>query len=330
MADNFMDKVKIAIRDHKEEARKRKEEEKFEEMVRSKKKAGIGQYILTFFLLVYTLFCALPIILVFISAFTDEKTLATEGFSYFPSKFSMSGFNAVLRYGKQLAVSYGVTIGVTVGGTLIGLLCMSMFAFAVSRKEFRLRKFLSIFSMIPMLFNGGQLSAYIIFTSNYHMKDSIWLLMLPICITTMNIIILRTYIQTSVPEELMDSARIDGAGEYRTFFQITLPLMKPSLAAVGFMMATTFWNDWQNALLYITSDNKKPLQLLLINIQKSIETLLNSRNIPSSALAAMQGTIPQYSATMATVVTVIGPIIILYPFFQKYFAKGLTMGSVKG
>jgi len=330
MADNFMDKVKIAWKEHQEDVRKRKEEEKFEEMVRSKKKAGLGQYILVFFLLVYTVFCAMPIILVFISAFTDEKTLATEGFSYWPSKLSMSGFNAVLRYGKQLAVSYAVTIGVTVGGTLIGLLCMSMFAFAVSRREFRLRKFLSIFAMIPMLFNGGQLSAYIIFTSNYHMKDSIWLLMLPICITTMNIIILRTYIQTSVPEELMDSARIDGAGEYRTFFQITLPLMKPSLAAVGFMMATTFWNDWQNALLYITSDSKKPLQLLLINIQKSIETLLNSRNIPSSALAAMQGTIPQYSATMATVVTVIGPIIILYPFFQKYFAKGLTMGSVKG
>ena len=103
----------------------------------------------------------------------------------------------------------------------------------------------------------------------------------------MNIIILRTYIQTSIPGDLMDSARIDGAGEYRTFFQIVLPLMKPSLAAVGFMMATTYWNDWQNALLFIKSDSKKPLQLLLINIQKSIETLLSVRNIPSSALAAM-------------------------------------------
>lgn len=295
-----------------------------------KQKIGPGQIILTFCLMVYTLFCALPILLVFISAFTDEKTLASEGFSYFPSKWSTAGFNSVLRYGKQLIVSYGVTIFITVFGTLLGLLIMSMFAYALSRKDFRLRRFLSIYAMIPMLFNGGQLSCYIIFTSNYHMKDSIWLLILPLCVTTMNIIILRTYIQTSVPEELMDSARIDGAGEYRTFFQITLPLMKPSLAAVGFMMATTFWNDWQNALLYITSDSKKPLQLLLINIQKSIETLLNARNIPSSALAAMQGSIPQYSATMATVVTVIGPIIVLYPFFEKYFAKGLTMGSVKG
>ena len=242
----------------------------------------------------------------------------------------MDGFNCVLKYGKQLITSYGVTIFITIVGTLIGLLMMSMFAFSLSRKDFRLRKFLSIFLMIPMIFQGGQLASYVIFTSNYHLRDSLLLLILPLSVTTMNVIILRTYIQTSVPDELMDSARIDGAGEYRTFFQITFPLMKPAMAAVGFMMATTYWNDWQNALLYIDSDSKKPLQLLLINIQKSIETLLNARNIPSSALAAMQGSIPQYSATMATVITVIGPIMIVYPFFQKYFVKGLTVGSVKG
>lgn len=146
----------------------------------------------------------------------------------------------------------------------------------------------------------------------------------------MNVIILRTYIANSIPGELMEAAKIDGAGEYRTFFQITLPLLKPSMAAVGFMMATVYWNDWQNALLYITSDRKKPLQLLLINIQKSIEFLLNNSNVPASVKAAMGGTIPQYSATMATVIVVIGPIMVIYPFFQKYFVKGLTVGSVKG
>ena len=144
----------------------------------------------------------------------------------------------------------------------------------------------------------------------------------------MNVIILRTYIANSIPGELMEAAKIDGAGEYRTFFQITLPLLKPSMAAVGFMMATVYWNDWQNALLYITSDRKKPLQLLLINIQKSIEFLLNNSNVPASVKAAMGGTIPQYSATMATVIVVIGPIMVIYPFFQKYFVKGLTVGSV--
>ena len=295
-----------------------------------RKKAGAGQYILSTILLLYTIFCAMPILLVFIGAVTDEKTLATEGFSYFPSKFSLDGVSSVLRYGKQLFVSYGVTIFVTVAGTALGLFVMSMLAYSLSRRDFRMRSFLSIYILIPMLFSGGQLSSYIIYTSTYHLKDNLLLLILPLCVSTMNIIILRTYVQSSIPEELIDSARIDGAGEYRTFFQIVFPLMKPAMAAVGFMMATAFWNDWQNALLFITSDNKKTLQLLLVNIQKSIETLLSNKNIPTAVLAKMQGMVPQNSATMATVIVVVGPIMIAYPFFQKYFIKGLTVGSVKG
>lgn len=295
-----------------------------------KEKKGLGQYILGFFLLLYTLFCFLPVVLVFINAFADEKSITQNGFSFWPEKWSMAGMSAVLRYGEQLITSYGVTIFVTVFGTFLGLMVMSMYAYSMSRKEFRLTKFLSVYLLIPMLFNGGQLSGYIVFTSTYGLKDSLWLLILPLCVTTMNVIILRTYIANSIPNELMEAAKIDGAGEYRTFFQITLPLLKPSMAAVGFMMATAYWNDWQNALLYITTDSKKPLQLLLVNIQKSIEFLLNNVNVPASVRAAMGGSIPQYSATMATVIVVIGPIMVVYPFFQKYFIKGLTVGSVKG
>ena len=292
--------------------------------------SSFGQIVLGFFLLLYTLFCALPVVLVFIAAFSDEQCINKNGFSFWPEKWSMNGVNAVLKYGNKLLTSYGVTIFVTVVGTFLGLLIMSMFAYSISRKEFRLSRFLSIFLLIPMLFNGGQLSGYICFTTYYHLKDSLWLLILPLCVSTMNVIILRTYIVNSIPAELMEAAKIDGSGEYRTFFQITLPLMKPSLAAVGFMMATGYWHDWQNALLYITSDSKKPLQLLLVNIQKSIEFLLNNNNVPASVRAAMGGSIPQYSSTMATVIIVIGPIMVAYPFFQKYFIKGLTVGSVKG
>ncbi len=281
-------------------------------------------------LLTYTVFCALPVLLVFVAAFTDEGAITRNGYSFFPEKWSFVGMNSVLKYGKQLVTSYGVTIFITVAGTVLGLLMMSLFAFAVSRKGFRIRYLLSIYALIPLIFKGGQLSNYIVYTNQYHLKDSLLALIMPLCVTTMNIIILRTYIQSSIPEELMDSARIDGAGEYRTFFQIVLPLMKPSLAAVGYMMATTYWNDWQNALLFIESDSKKPLQLLLVNIQRTIEFLINARDIPSSVMAQMQGTIPQQSATMATVIVVIGPIMIAYPFFQKYFIKGLTVGSVKG
>ncbi|MBP5454442.1 MAG: carbohydrate ABC transporter permease [Lachnospiraceae bacterium] len=295
-----------------------------------RERKGFGQYVLALILLIYTVVCFLPVWLVFVAAFTDEKTIARNGFAFWPEKWSLNGVNAVLKYGDKLVSSYGVTIFVTVAGTFLGLLVMSMFAYSISRKDFRLSKFLSVYLLIPMLFNGGQLSGYICFTTYYHLKDNLWVLILPLCVTTMNVIILRTYIANSIPGELMEAAKIDGAGEYRTFFQITLPLLKPSLAAVGFMMATAYWNDWQNALMYIDTDKKKPLQLLLINIQKSIEFLLNNNNVPSSVRAAMGGTIPQYSSTMATVIVVIGPIMIAYPFFQKYFIKGLTVGSVKG
>ena len=232
-----------------------------------RKKAGAGQYILSTILLLYTIFCAMPILLVFIGAVTDEKTLATEGFSYFPSKFSLDGVSSVLRYGKQLFVSYGVTIFVTVAGTALGLFVMSMLAYSLSRRDFRMRSFLSIYIMIPMLFSGGQLSSYIIYTSTYHLKDNLLLLILPLCVSTMNIIILRTYVQSSIPEELIDSARIDGAGEYRTFFQIVFPLMKPAMAAVGFMMATVYWNDWQNGTYYISDQSKWGIMNVLNSIK---------------------------------------------------------------
>lgn len=295
-----------------------------------RKKIGPGQVILLLCVLLFTVFCFAPVILVFVSAFTDEMWINQNGFSFFPGQWSLNGVNSVLRYGNQLLQSYFITILITVVGTFMGLLVMSMYAYSISRPGFRLSKFLAIFLLIPMLFNGGQLAGYIVFTNWYKLKDSLLLLILPLMVTTMNVIILRTYIANSIPGELMEAATIDGAGDYRTFFQITLPLLKPSLAAVGFMMATAYWNDWQNALLYINSNNKKPLQLLLINIQKSIEFLLNNNNVPAAVRAAMGGTIPQYSSTMATVIVVIGPIMIVYPFFQKYFIKGLTVGSVKG
>ena len=296
----------------------------------SRDRIGLGQIILALILILLTVFFAAPVLLVFVAAFTDEVYINQHGFSFLPQVWSMNGINSVLRYGQQLLQSYGITILVTVAGTFFGLLIMSMYAYSMSRRDFRLSKFLSIFLLIPMLFNGGQLSGYIVFTSWYGLKDNLLLLILPLCVTTMNVIILRTYIANSIPYELMEAATIDGAGDYRTFFQITLPLMKPALAAVGFMLATAYWNDWQNALLYIDSASKQPLQLLLIKIQKSIEFLLNNNNVPATARAAMGGAIPQYSSTMATVVVVIGPIMIVYPFFQKYFVKGLTVGSVKG
>ncbi|MBO4695925.1 MAG: carbohydrate ABC transporter permease [Lachnospiraceae bacterium] len=315
----------------KEERLKRKEEkkkQKLDMMSSRKEKVTFGQIILGLILLLYTLYCFLPVVLVFVSAFTDEMTITNNGYSLFPKKWSLEGMKNVLYAPDKILSAYKVTLIVTVFGTLLGLLVMSMFAYSISRKDFVLRKFLSIFLIIPMLFNGGQLSGYLIFSNYYHWQNTYWVLILPMCVSTMNVIILRTYIVNSIPQELIEAARIDGAGEYRTFFGIVFPLMKPALAAVGFMMATAYWNDWSNAYIFITEDKYTPLQLLLIQIQSRIDFLANSPNIPTSAKLAMKAT--SHSTTMSTVIIVIAPIMVVYPFFQKYFIKGLTVGSVKG
>ena len=298
--------------------------------MKKKKKLGMGQIILTACMAVCAIICLLPMLLIIVVSFSSDQSINTKGFSFFPSSWSLAAWKYVGGYGEQLIVSYGVTIFITVVGTVLGLAVMSMFAYSLSRKCFELRKTLSILMLITMLFSGGQLSTYLVETTMYGLKDSIWALILP-GITTMHIIILRTYIQSNVPDALVESAKIDGAGEFRTFWQIVFPMMKPSLASVGFMRAITIWNDWNKAYLYITSPSKSPLQLLLIRVEKNIDYLLqNQSNIPASEYAEMMNTLPQESGRMAILLTALGPIMIAYPFFQKYFVKGMTVGAVKG
>ncbi|MBQ7840182.1 MAG: carbohydrate ABC transporter permease [Lachnospiraceae bacterium] len=295
-----------------------------------KKKLGLGQGILTACMAAYAIICLLPMLLIVVVSFSSDASINSKGFSFFPTEWSLKAWEYVGGYGKQLIVSYGVTIFITVVGTVLGLLVMSMFAYTLSRKCFELRKHLAILMLITMLFSGGQLSTYLVETGMYGMKDSIWALILP-GISAMHIIILRTYIQSNVPDALIESAKIDGAGEYRTFWQIVFPMMKPSLASVGFMKAIAIWNDWNKAYLYITSPNKTPLQLLLIRVEKNIDYLIqNQSDIPASEYAEMMKTLPQESGRMAILLTALGPIMIAYPFFQKYFVKGMTMGAVKG
>ena len=294
------------------------------------KKLGIGQWVLGILLGLYAVLCLLPVLLVIVVSFSSDSSITNKGFSFFPTEWSLKAWKYVGSYGKQLIVSYGVTIFVTVAGTLFGLAVMSMFAYVLSRKCFALRKYLSVFMLFTMLFSGGQLSSYIINTSIYHLKDTFAALILP-GISTMYIIILRTYIQTNVPDSLIESATIDGASEFHTFAQIVLPVMTPALASVGFMLAVGYWNDWNQAFLYIDSASKTPLQLLLIRVEKNIDFLLqNANQMSAEAYAAASKNIPQTTGRMAILLTALGPIMIAYPFFQKYFIQGLTMGSVKG
>lgn len=298
--------------------------------MKKKKKVGMGQYVLTAVMGLYALICLAPILLIVIVSFSSDESIKNKGFSFVPESWSLKAWEYVLDYGKQLIVSYGVTIYVTVMGTLLGLVVMAMFAYALSRSTFMLRKQLSMMMLFTMLFSGGQLATYMVETIMYGLKDSLWALILP-AITTMDIIIMRTYIQGTITESLVESAKIDGAGEFRTFWQIVFPLMKPTLAAVGFRLAVTKWNDWQKAYLYIDSADKTPLQLLLIRIEKNIDFMLNNAgDLSAVEYAELSQNMPQESGRMAILLTALGPIMIAYPFFQKYFVKGLTVGAVKG
>ena len=267
----------------------------------------------------YALVCLLPVLLVFIASISDDASLTQKGFSFFPTAFSTKGWDYVFNFGSQLLRSYEVTIFITVVGTALSLIVMSMYAYVLSKKEFMLRRFFTVLLIITMLFDGGQVSKYIIFSSVYKMKDTIWVLILPTCV------------QSNIPDSLAEAALIDGAGEFRCFWQVIFPMMKPSLAAVGFMRAVAIWNEWQNAYLFITDDNLAPLQLLLIRIEKSIEYALhNSSEFTPQEFAELLRNLPQESCRMAMLFMVLGPILIAYPFFQKYFVKGLTVGAVKG
>ena len=295
------------------------------------KKSGVGQIILTVIMGAYALICLIPVLLVLVASFSADSSLIEKGFSFFPSAWSLRGWEYVFDFGAQLLTSYKVTIIITVVGTALSLVLMSMYAYVLTKRNFGMSKFLSVLIIITMLFDGGQVSRYIIYSSIYKLKNTYSILILPGCITCMNVFIMRSYIKGNIPDSLSEAALIDGAGEFRTFWQIIFPMMKPCLAAVGFMRAVAIWNEWQNAYLFITDDNLAPLQLLLIRIEKNIEyALRNSAEFSPQEYAELLRTLPQDSCRMAMLFMVLGPILVAYPFFQKYFVKGLTVGGVKG
>ena len=291
-------------------------------------KITVGQIILYIILFLYTLFCFLPILLVLIGSFTDGGELALRGFSFFPKEWSLDGWRYVIELKDKILRSYGITIFITFMYTISTLLVESMMAFALSRKTFKLRGFLSMLLLVTTLFSGGTLSSYIFNTSVYHLKDTMFVLWVPVVSMT-NTIILRTYITGTISDAVVESAKIDGARDFRIFFQIILPLMKPSLASIGFMTAVNKWNEWVKGEMYISNPNKRPLQNILMAIENNIQELMDS-DMAYEMMNDLENAIPADSARMALLFAVLGPIMFIYPFFQKYFVKGLTLGSVKG
>ena len=283
--------------------------------------------LLNIVLLLFSLACILPFVFTIIISFTDEYVLLN-GYSFWPSKWSLAGYEYVFKSGGMIFNAFWVSIQLVVIGTILGLAITSMYAYILFRKDYKFRKFFNWLSFITMIFSAGLVPTYVVFVQMFHLKNSLWALIFPLLCTPFNIIILKTFYTTSIPEALIESASIDGCSEFRTFAQIILPISLPGLATIALFYTLGYWNDWYNALLYIDEASMVPLQYLLMKIQNNINYL--TTNLGDVGTAEALRNMPSESARMVLAVIIIVPIACAYPFFQKYFVSGLTVGSVKG
>ena len=284
-----------------------------------------------FYVICYTvvtlvaLICLIPFLLLISGSFTSEQYIRFNGFSLFPGEFSTEAYSIIFKTPERIIRAYGVSILITVVGTFLGLFLISLTAYVISRKDFKYRNVLSFFFYFTTLFNGGMVSTYIFYIRYLHLQDSLWALILPGMFNVFYLLIMRTFVNT-IPTALIESAKLDGAGEWRIYFTVILPLLKSGLATIGLFLALGYWNDWYNAMLFMKTEAKYPLQYMLYAIQQQTQAL--------AAIASQAGiqvaNLPSNSLKLAMAVVATGPIVIVYPFVQRYFIAGITVGSVKG
>lgn len=283
--------------------------------------------IINTFFSIYSVICLIPIILVVMISFTDEKALEQFGYSLFPKELSVSAYKFIFQDPSQIVRAYGITIFVTIAGTILSLIMTAMYAYPISRKDFKYKNFFSFYVYFTMLFSGGLVPWYILYSRYLHLKDTIWVLIIPYLINAFNLLVMRTYFSNNIPSSIIESAKIDGASEIRIFVQIVIPLAKPVFATIGLFSTLTYWNDWWLSLIFIVDDKKVNLQYLMNRILRTIQYISQNK---SQMGGSVMDTIPTESVRMAMCVIGMGPILFAYPFFQKYFIKGLTVGAVKG
>ena len=275
------------------------------------------------------LLCFMPALLVLIVSFSAEESVRAIGYSYFPTAWSVASYEYLFKQGAYIGKAFLNSIFVTVVGTSLGLVMCSTMGYALSRPNYRLRKFFSIFILIPMLFSGGLVASYMINVNILGLKNTYWALILPICCSSFYVVIMRTFFQTSVPEAIIESAKIDGARQLRIFAQIVLPISLPSIATIGLFFTFAYWNDWMMAKYYLNTNMQSifPLQYVLITLENNIDFL--TRN--SEFLGPEEShNLPAETVRMAMVMVAVVPIACSYPFFQKYFVKGVMIGAIKG
>jgi putative aldouronate transport system permease protein len=277
-------------------------------------------------LLLLSLAALLPFILLFISSLTAETSLLVDGYSFFPRKWSLEAYNYVFRTnGENVFRAYGITLLVTVVGTSLSLLIAPMLAYGISRRDYNKRSIVSFLVFFTMIFNGGLVASYTMWTRLFHIKNTIFALIFPqLLFNGFYIMLMRSYFSINIHPSLIEAAKIDGAGEFKIYFEIVIPLSLPIMATIGLMVGIGYWNDWQMGLYYITNPKLYSIQNLLNRILINVTFLAS---ISSSVSAQVD--LPSIGVRMAMAVIGAIPIVVLYPFFQKYFIKGITLGGVK-
>ncbi len=279
-------------------------------------------------MILWTLLIVLPFILLFMSSITDENTLVANGYSFLPEKFSGAAYGYILKSGAKILKAYGISILVTAVGTLVNVLLSALMAYPLSVRNLPGRKALNFFVFFTMLFNGGIVPSYLMWTS-FGIKDTIFAQLLPnFLVSAWNVMMIRTFFTTSIPESLYEAAEIDGATQLQIFKSIVIPLGKPILVTMGTFAGLTYWNDWTNGLYYLVKrQNLYNVQNLLNQMVSNIQYLATSSN---SNVTAASSALPSTAIQMAIAFVAILPIMLIFPFFQKYYSKGLTLGGVKG
>ena len=277
-------------------------------------------------LILLTLAAIVPFVLLIIASFTDNNVAITECFSFFPSKWSTDAYQYIVNEKDTMLRAYGITIVVTLIGTTLGLLISVMLAYSLANSDLPGRNFMTFFVTLTMLFNGGLVPTYLIYTNVFHIKDTLAALIVPnLLMNGFNVILIRNYFATGVPTVLYEAARIDGASEFYIFYRIALPLSKPILATVGLLMGIAYWNDWQNGLYYLNDTSLYSIQNILNRINENISFLASN-----STSGVKISDLPTSTIRMAIAVIGILPIVCIYPFFQEYFVRGIAVGAVKG
>lgn len=279
------------------------------------------------FLVLICLICVIPIITVVSISFSSDLQIAKEGYGIFPKGFVLDAYKYVFKDSEAILRSYGVTILVTLMGLVGGLLLNAMIAYVLSRRDYVYRKQLTVFLIIPMVLNGGLVPTYIWMTKYLNLKNTIWAMLLTLLIVPWFIILLRTFF-SEIPSSLMEAATVDGAGEFTIFFKIVLPLAKPALATVGMFITLNYWNDWFQPLMYVDNRDLYNLQYRLYILMRDVQEMM--KNSAISGMGISIADMPTESMRMAMCVIAAGPMLVIFPFFQKYFVKGLTVGGVKG